>query len=507
MSTLDDLRRKWFLDFESPGTNFPPAMRHEGSNVSDFTDGNIVIPLIDGKDYMSVWHISFQAMIGLSEMYHGSWRLDDVRTLGHSDPTSSALQKFKDAHNTGVALHPMICGNIINLKINVPNVLDLNVGGILNACIDNRYPVAGSNHQKFSCFKSASDSAALLGSIDIAKFRWDTTSHLTSDPERAPGEGPTHDVGVLLQGPTVADIEHTFIERWNDSSRQAGKVASGMIVPIHIITNPLAIVAPPKIGTPISAPSVAGPQSVQVLHTYGRTKPLFGYSWSPVGEFTVWASYLNAILQASKYIYIEDQYFLSFSWPPCFRRTGIARNSDLIYQLGEAIKHRGVKVAVLVPNIFEDAFAKNIKYQRDVGVHYLASIAATSPGDFVIAHLHNGTSEVYVHSKLMICDDEFALIGSANFGQRSMTHDSELHIGVIDADKQFARSLRMSLWQEHLQQSIPEDPDAAYGAFKTAVDIGGGRVRPYPTDDPGPPPSGHGRIIRVMVDRYAGPPR
>lgn len=37
---------------------------------------------------------------------------------------------------------------------------------------------------------------------------------------------------------------------------------------------------------------------------------------------------------------------------------------------------------------------------------------------------------IYVHSKLMIIDDEFALIGSANINDRSLTGNCDSEIAV-----------------------------------------------------------------------------
>eukprot|EP00268_Persea_americana_P049348 TRINITY_DN5288_c0_g1_i7.p1 TRINITY_DN5288_c0_g1~~TRINITY_DN5288_c0_g1_i7.p1 ORF type:complete len:293 (-),score=44.99 TRINITY_DN5288_c0_g1_i7:178-1056(-) len=75
------------------------------------------------------------------------------------------------------------------------------------------------------------------------------------------------------------------------------------------------------------------------------------------------------------------------------------------------------------------------------------------------------TTQVYVHSKLMIIDDRMALIGSANINDRSLLGSRDSEIGVVIEDKdfvdsfmdgrpwkagRFAYSLRLSLWSEHL---------------------------------------------------------
>ncbi|VYS57619.1 unnamed protein product [Arabidopsis thaliana] len=75
------------------------------------------------------------------------------------------------------------------------------------------------------------------------------------------------------------------------------------------------------------------------------------------------------------------------------------------------------------------------------------------------------TSQVYVHSKIMIVDDRAALIGSANINDRSLLGSRDSEIGVLIEDTElvdsrmagkpwkagkFSSSLRLSLWSEHL---------------------------------------------------------
>jgi phosphatidylserine/phosphatidylglycerophosphate/cardiolipin synthase-like enzyme len=44
------------------------------------------------------------------------------------------------------------------------------------------------------------------------------------------------------------------------------------------------------------------------------------------------------------------------------------------------------------------------------------------------------TGAIYVHAKMIIVDDLYVTIGSANFSPRSMTHDSEINVGVLGTD-------------------------------------------------------------------------
>ena len=80
---------------------------------------------------------------------------------------------------------------------------------------------------------------------------------------------------------------------------------------------------------------------------------------------------------------------------------------------------------------------------------------------------HEGTP-VYVHAKIVVVDDVWAMVGSDNLNRRSWSHDSELSIGVLDSEpdpreprdpaglgdgaRVFARDLRLRLCSEHLDR-------------------------------------------------------
>lgn len=108
------------------------------------------------------------------------------------------------------------------------------------------------------------------------------------------------------------------------------------------------------------------------------------------------------------------------------------------------------------------------------------------------------TEQIYIHSKLMVVDDRFALLGSANVNDRSLLgeRDSEIAVLVIDTDtsqcdvgtgskkpvRTFARDLRMGVWKKifgitgnvrpasHLKKAIeqPANPESWQGIQKQA---------------------------------------
>lgn len=54
---------------------------------------------------------------------------------------------------------------------------------------------------------------------------------------------------------------------------------------------------------------------------------------------------------------------------------------------------------------------------------------------------------IYVHSKLLLVDDLYTLLSSANINVRSMHSDSEL--GIAQPNPDLARAMREELWGAH----------------------------------------------------------
>ena len=84
------------------------------------------------------------------------------------------------------------------------------------------------------------------------------------------------------------------------------------------------------------------------------------------------------------------------------------------------------------------------------------------------------TEQVYVHSKLMIVDDRYVLVGSANINERSLLgdRDSELAVMIADTDggyqnidgsgptspyRKFARDLRIDIWKKLLGDAANDE--------------------------------------------------
>jgi phosphatidylserine/phosphatidylglycerophosphate/cardiolipin synthase-like enzyme len=59
--------------------------------------------------------------------------------------------------------------------------------------------------------------------------------------------------------------------------------------------------------------------------------------------------------------------------------------------------------------------------------------------------------QIYIHSKIMIVDDRWVTVGSANIDKNGFRDSSELNLGLTSP--KLAKELRSRLWQEHLQDN------------------------------------------------------
>lgn len=76
------------------------------------------------------------------------------------------------------------------------------------------------------------------------------------------------------------------------------------------------------------------------------------------------------------------------------------------------------------------------------------------PGSRLLPGQQARFRDIYIHSKLLVVDDVFSLLSSANINARSMHTDSEL--GVCSPDPKLAKHFREALWKLHAKKT-PND--------------------------------------------------
>jgi phosphatidylserine/phosphatidylglycerophosphate/cardiolipin synthase-like enzyme len=527
MSTREQRRNKWFIDLSSDDSSLPPKRRYPGSEVEDWNSAT-VHSLLEGAEYMQEWYSAISDIMSDSwQIYHAGWNIGNVPTLGKGKSDTKALDLLNHINSLGNDVYVAVGGQLPTKEKNEASIDTLEFE---TAAIDSRYPSFGSNHMKYTLFRSANENVGLVGSIDLNRSRWGDKPHKPNDPELR-FRGPRHDLGVKLTGTVFQDILRGFQERWNDKTRDDWKIPGQDVqkqfndlkklmddrrvdAPDHWTMKSLAggtpLTTPPKVHTATSWP-VEGDQKhdIQVLRTFGQSA-YHGYSWSDKGEFTIWASYLNAIKSADKYIYIEDPYFLPFASPSngFDLRDGLWCYSDMqskdvtpFYQLKEAL-NCDVDV-IVITNLGRHP---DMMWSHAGGVKYLYEHAKTAQGDFKIARLNNGNQRIKLHSKLMIVDDEATFIGSANFSRRSFTNDGELQLAVVDGNDDFASMARESLWSEHLRSQVAPSIDNALSTFKSGIENEQGYLVDHSSIIERPFRFGDGRGQIEWVDPYGGPP-
>merc|ERR1719505_69342 len=57
--------------------------------------------------------------------------------------------------------------------------------------------------------------------------------------------------------------------------------------------------------------------------------------------------------------------------------------------------------------------------------------------------------QIYVHSKVLIVDDDKMIIGSANINDRSLIVGRDSEACVIVSEPEFGKSARTQIWHEH----------------------------------------------------------
>lgn len=85
--------------------------------------------------------------------------------------------------------------------------------------------------------------------------------------------------------------------------------------------------------------------------------------------------------------------------------------------------------------------------------------------------------QIYVHSKLMIADDRWMTLGSANLDKNGLADSTELNLGITS--KELAAKTRLRLWLEHtggMPRAKLEDFGEGFEVLKRLAEENGERV-------------------------------
>jgi len=210
-------------------------------------------------------------------------------------------------------------------------------------------------------------------------------------------------------------------------------------------------------------------------------------------EHSIENAYIEIIKQAKSFIYVENQFFISSTAGKPIKNQIAQAMVDRIIQAHE--KGERFRIIVFIPLLhsFEGAIATKTAINIRIELHWQYKTICRGgnsiyeqlqrkgikPEDYIQFYSlrqHDrmisgqpATELIYIHSKLLVADDDKLIIGSANINDRSMlgTGDSEIAMVVEDAKKvgsymngkevrvsEFVSSFRRRLLSEHL--GLPE---------------------------------------------------
>ncbi|KAJ8907931.1 hypothetical protein NDN08_008034 [Rhodosorus marinus] len=352
-----------------------------------------------------------------------------------------------------------------------------------------------------------------LGGLDLTSGRWDTPSHclwstlrtfhkndfhqacLVTDQRTGPRE-PWHDVHCCLEGDAAWDVLQNFQDR---CQCQGGKKLS------------LAAITEQEFIRRVDEQAVLQRDpdgwNAQIFRSIDERSAIFERGHNLITkkgrllDASVQAAYVHHIRRAERFLYIENQYFIgsSHAWlsDPLKECTNLIP-LEIVTKIVNMIKlRRDFRVYIVIPMFPEGApesdAVQEILYWQYLTVEMMyiriareLKVCGSSarPTDYLSFFClgrreypedsklvrrnskaaganHNRRFMIYLHSKMLIVDDEYIVLGSANINERSMsgTRDTEIAVGAyqpayvsttgaISPGGQ-VECFRKSLWAEH----------------------------------------------------------
>ncbi|KFK38694.1 hypothetical protein AALP_AA3G147900 [Arabis alpina] len=353
---------------------------------------------------------------------------------------------------------------------------------------------------------------SFLGGFDLCDGRYDTEEHSlfrtlkTGDDfyqtsvagaklsKGGPRE-PWHDCHVCVVGAAAWDVLKNFEQRW------AKQCNPSVLVNTSGIRNLVNRTGPTE--------EHDRKWNVQVLRSIDHVSATEMPRGLPV-EKSVHDSYIVAIRKADRFIYIENQYFMGSCdhWENkndknCSGCTNLIPVEIALKVAAKIREKQRFAVYIVIPMWPEgppesESVEEMLHWTREtmsmmyriIGEAIRETGHESHPRDYLNffclgnreekrnGELEPGSSPhpktqywnaqknrrfmIYVHSKLMIVDDAYVLIGSANINQRSMdgSRDTEIAIGCYQTDTTNTNEIqayRLSLWYEHTGGQITAD--------------------------------------------------
>lgn len=469
MGELDDLTGRYLV----PGTAQSPT----------FVENTAWVPVIDGADYFAqVLALIERAGPGDTVFATGLQIAADVDLTGRGkhEPGYRALADLlAEKADAGVDVRLLLTAAVFSGSVPGVKIGPFRANAFAARTFRERESLRGRvlldwsgagigcHHQKMVVLHVGGELTAFVGGLDLLANRYDAEPHdrLSIGDQR----WGWHDGAVRLRGPAAARVWEVFRGRWIEGASLPRRSVYYSPATWQVMNpEPFPADLPPA---PLVAPHPTPGTAMQVLRSFQpwRIDQLFMLHrrhWTTLprhGVYEVFHALAAAIRGARQYIYLEDQYFYE---------TPGGRRAFQLYGLLRDAAARGVKVILVCSGRKDPADGGVNKLRRRVtGDIQRGVIDQLEPADRGNVMMHR-IEDLTVHTKLMLIDDVFASVGSANFYSRSMRGtDSEISTAFVTTGDQ-VRDLRVRLWAEHLRTPLTDalrphlaDVDLAIGIW------------------------------------------
>ena len=296
----------------------------------------------------------------------------------------------------------------------------------IDLCLDDAIPLGSSHHQKIVVLDEA---LVFSGGLDLTIRRWDTCAHDPAcryrvDPAGKPYNG-FHDMQMMVDGDAARAMTDLARQRWTRAA-------------VEDLPEVPALPAP--------WPDCIEPHFHDVEVAIARTEPPYA-DHGIVQE--VETLFHDMIASARRTLYIESQYLTCSRFARALAKA-LKRNPALEAVIISPFKYRGQ----LERTVMTAGRARVARILRKARVADRVLMAAPRI-------VHEGkVADPHVHSKVMIVDDRYLRVGSANLCHRSMGTDTECDLAIAAGDDETARQnvskLRDTLIAEHAGASLEE---------------------------------------------------
>ncbi len=461
-ATKSVLIATWWWDSQFELTRDPNA--HPYLSASERWHNTIMGVLEHSKAYKRVLVNQILSQDGIlssltTDSYlrdHGKKSGDDFEFMGQSNPTHGAFFFQPRAVDFAARVHvaePSSNAMDFEPAEAVPSNLPARQVDLTEWPVDVDIDAA-SYHQKFLV---VDDGLAFVGGMNFRPVDWDSDKHevfnyrrenygastsarlAVKNKEALPDNGPRKDYLMRIDGPAAQDVADVFQERWQhqladkvEYSQNASPFSVGRDIPEH-----------------------QGGTTVQITATLPE----------PFYENAIGETWFNAVDNAERYIFIEDQYFRAPMLNERIKARMLEKPDLLLIVVTKSVSEwtdPGCAWTYQSHQLFATQFPG-----RYLPLQLRSFDTSLRTGVFVIDETKGNFADFDTHAKMLLVDDVFMSVGSANKNNRAMIYEAEMTATVVDPA--FVTSERRRTIGEILGKSPSEDPAAWFAELAAAA--------------------------------------